>query len=198
MLKGLRKRSLLGFRLHPSILPRVRYPILSQLVLFLLSHIRLYRLWLTTSFFACSLLCIVISTFARFYMSEKGAIPVLALKTILLVVPEHLGIFHAVVTCTYSSCLTKFAFPTHTPPDPVYSSLGVIAFIKIHILILLIVSRCESATTAGSHSSCLHVCFTLSYYFLYVCIPRAIFRRHPKSSKPRSLRQGTRILVYDR
>ena len=37
---------LLGFLLYPSILPRLRYPILFQLALLIFSPIQLYRLWL--------------------------------------------------------------------------------------------------------------------------------------------------------
>ena len=54
---------LLGFLLCPSILSRLRYPTFFQLALLLLSPIQPYQLWLATSFLACSLLYIAISTF---------------------------------------------------------------------------------------------------------------------------------------
>ena len=101
----------------------------------------------------------------------SGYIPSSSLNTVLRVVLEHPinSTFLAAVVCTVSSCFTNFAFPSHT--CPAYSSFGTIAFIKIHILIL--VSRCESVRIASILPTC--VLPFPTYHFCYVCIPRAFF-----------------------
>ena len=93
--------SLLGFLLYtyqvyPSTLSRLRYPILFQPPLSLLSPMQSYQPWLATFFLACSLLQIAISIFSRLYSD---------LNTVFLVVLEHPtgSTLLAAVICTVSS-----------------------------------------------------------------------------------------------
>ena len=61
---------------------------------------------------------------------------------IVLQVLGLLRTFSAAVISTVSNCCTSFAFPSHS--SPAYFSFGTITFIRIHLLILLRVSRWES------------------------------------------------------
>ena len=80
--------SLLGFLyIHPYVLDYVIPPYSS--LPFLLSPIQPYQLWLATSFLACFLLYIVISTFSRLLFVLCGYIPISSLITVLLVVLAH-------------------------------------------------------------------------------------------------------------
>ena len=77
---------------------------------------------------------------------------------------------------TVSNCFTNFALSSHTSARPVF---GTITLIGIQLLILLIVSRCESV---GSHPFCLHVLYP--FLLLLLCM-------YPKSITLILLRQGT-------
>ena len=119
----------------PSFLDYAIPPYSSSLFCYFLSYIQPCQLWLATSFLAYSLLYIAIFPFSRLYLFLRGYIPIPALSTVLLVVLEHPGTFLAAVVCTVSSCLTNFAFPSHS--SPAYSSFGTITLIRIHLLILV-------------------------------------------------------------
>ena len=62
---------------------------------------------------------------------------------------EHSSTYWAGVirTCTVYTCFTNLVFPSHSTPP--YSSLGTTTFNRIHLLTLLIVSRCQSARIAS-------------------------------------------------
>ena len=170
-----RQLPLLGLPLNPSIFSRLRYAILFQLALLLISPIQPYQLWLATYFLAYYF----ILPFQLSHVSVlSGYIPSSAinsaLNTVLLVVLEHPSIFLASAICTASSCLTNFAFPSHI--SPAYSNFGTITLVRIHLLIL--VSRCESVRIAS--------CLLVIYPFLLL----SLWIVHPKSSPLRPLRQG--------
>ena len=86
---------------------------------------------LATSFLAYSLLYVAVPTLLRplIIFVFSGCIPSFALHTVLLIVLEHPGIFFAAVICTFfSSCFTRFAFPSHM--SPAHSSFGIIYIIN--------------------------------------------------------------------
>ena len=83
----------------------------------------------------------------------NGYLPSSALSAVVLVVLEHHRSFLACVVCTVSNCFTSFAFPSHHTPRP-YSSSGAFPFIRIHVVIQLIVSRCESVRIASILPTC--------------------------------------------
>ena len=164
------------FLLYPSMIFQLRYPTLFQLGVWLFSTIKLYQLWLATSFLACSLLYFAISTFSLLYFLN-GYISSSALNTVLLVAREHLVFFLAAVIRTVSNCYTNFAFPSRD--SPAYFSFGTVTIIWIHLSILLIVSRCESVRIA----SILPTCASL--------FPTALLCVYPENTMLRSLREGT-------
>ena len=164
----------------PCILSRLRYPPYSSSLFSLLSPIQPCELWLATSFSACSSFIFAIFNFLTRLFVLSGYIASSALNAVILVVLEHLrSTFLAAAICTVSNCYPNFVFPSHTSA---HSSLGTITLIRmpVHLLILHVVSRCESVGIASILSTCV---LTLSLLrLLYV---------HPMSRHLTSLRQGT-------
>ena len=111
---------LLGFLLYTSILFRLRFT----------TSFQLYRLWLTTSFMACSLLSIIISMYqVLFYPTMSGhAHPQFCSYYCISHRARACRYFLAAVICTVSSCYTNTAFSFHT--CSAFSRLGPITFIK--------------------------------------------------------------------